>query len=118
MASNKLVLTLALMLFIASAISPLATKALTSNQVRSALAPCVAYLTKGGSPTAKCCNGIKNLNTAANNTPARQQACTYIKALYKSVKGIQAGFAKALPGKCKVNVGYSIDPSINCRNVK
>ncbi|KAL8196113.1 hypothetical protein R6Q57_025113 [Mikania cordata] len=86
-------------------------EAITCGQVNSYLVPCLPYLTKGGTPTSACCSGVKSLKDAAKTTVDRQTICTCLK---KSSSGINAGYAKNLPGLCHVTIPYTISPSTDC----
>ncbi|KAK8558273.1 hypothetical protein V6N13_038746 [Hibiscus sabdariffa] len=90
--------------------------AIRCGQVTSSLAPCISYLrSNGGNVPPPCCNGIKSLNAAAQTTPDRQAACNCIKSSSASISGINYGLARALPGKCGVNIPYNISPSTDCK---
>ncbi|KAK1562142.1 hypothetical protein Q3G72_007035 [Acer saccharum] len=62
----------------------------------------------------ECCNGIKAINSIAVTITDRHYACECLKDLAKSLSGINAALAASLPGKCGVNVTYSISTSNNC----
>ncbi|KAK3227492.1 hypothetical protein Dsin_007354 [Dipteronia sinensis] len=51
-------------------------------------------------------------------TTDRHYACECLKDLAKSVSGINATLAASLPGKCGVNITYTISTSNNCAQVK
>ncbi|CAN1230001.1 Non-specific lipid-transfer protein 1 [Linum grandiflorum] len=113
MAATKWQICMALMVVMV-ATSHLADGAVSCGQVASALAPCVPYLQGNGMATPGCCGGVKSLNAAATTTPDRQAACRCLKSTSASIPGINYGNAGSLPGKCGVNVGYPISPSVNC----
>ncbi|XP_052194074.1 non-specific lipid-transfer protein 1-like [Diospyros lotus] len=93
--------------------------AITCNVVITDLQPCVTYLQGSGSgkPPADCCNGVRALASAAATTADRQAACNCIKTASKNVN-INLALAKALPGNCGINLGYTIDPSVDCSTIK
>ncbi|CAN1810385.1 Non-specific lipid-transfer protein, partial [Linum perenne] len=88
--------------------------AITCGQVASSVVPCVSYITGKGPLTPACCGGIRSLNSAARSTPDRQAACRCLKNFAAGASGINYGLAGGLPGKCGVNVGFPISPSVNC----
>ncbi|CAN1355810.1 Non-specific lipid-transfer protein [Linum perenne] len=88
--------------------------AVTCGQVTSSVAPCFSYLLGSGPLVPGCCNGVRFLNSAANNTPNRQTACRCLKTIAGSVRGINLGLAAGLPGKCRVNVPFPISLSVDC----
>ncbi|OIW00904.1 hypothetical protein TanjilG_19845 [Lupinus angustifolius] len=62
----------------------------------------------------QCCNGIKNLNGMAQNTPDQQSVCNCIKIAVNESGFTYSSFnldlAASLPKKCGVNVPYQISP--------
>ncbi|CAN1166200.1 Non-specific lipid-transfer protein, partial [Linum perenne] len=48
------------------------------------------------------------------STADRQAACRCLKTFAAAVSGINYGLAGGLPGKCGVNIGFPISPSVNC----
>ncbi|CAN1229989.1 Non-specific lipid-transfer protein [Linum grandiflorum] len=100
------------------ATSHLADGAVSCGQVASALAPCVPYLQGNGMATPGCCGGVKSLNAAATTTPDRQAACRCLKSTSASIpaSSINYGLAAGLPGRCGVNVGFPISPSVDCNS--
>ena len=116
MASLKLVFALAFALMV---VAPVAL-AITCGQVSSNLAPCIAYLKTTGSaaPTTRCCSGVAALNSAATSTKDRQDACRCLQTAAKSVSGLNANTAAALPSKCGVKIPYKISTSTNCASIK
>ncbi|RWR92222.1 Tryp_alpha_amyl domain-containing protein [Cinnamomum micranthum f. kanehirae] len=98
--------------------APYAEGTITCGQVVNSLTPCISYLRSGGALPPACCTGVKNLNNAAKSTPDRQTACGCLKQASASISGIQPALAQGLPGKCGVNIPYSISPSTDCSKVK
>ncbi|GMI93082.1 ARABIDOPSIS THALIANA LIPID TRANSFER PROTEIN 1, lipid transfer protein 1, LIPID TRANSFER PROTEIN 1 [Hibiscus trionum] len=99
--------------------APLAQGTITCSAVTSSLSPCIAYLrSSGGKVPTACCNGVRNLNNAAQSTPDRQAACNCIKSASGSIPGINYGLASSLPGMCGVSIPYKISPSTDCKSVK
>ncbi|CAN1229985.1 Non-specific lipid-transfer protein [Linum grandiflorum] len=68
--------------------------------------------------TPGCCGGVKSLNAAATTTPDRQAACRCLKSTSASIpaSSINYGLAAGLPGRCGVNVGFPISPSVDCNS--
>ncbi|XP_010529934.1 PREDICTED: non-specific lipid-transfer protein 3 [Tarenaya hassleriana] len=95
-----------------------ANAAISCGTVTSTLSPCVSYLTNGGSVTSQCCAGVKALNSAAQTTPDRQQACQCLKSAAQGISGLKPDLAQGLPGACGVSLPYPISYSTNCNNVQ
>ncbi|MGD7201736.1 non-specific lipid-transfer protein [Ralstonia pseudosolanacearum] len=94
--------------------APHAEAAISCGQVYSSVSSCYGYL-RGGPLAPACCSGVKSLNSKARTTPDRQAVCACLKNL---AKGVNLSLAAGLPGKCGVNVGYPISPSVDCSKVK
>ncbi|XP_009372009.2 non-specific lipid-transfer protein 1 [Pyrus x bretschneideri] len=116
MASPKVVCVFLMWIVLAA---PLITgAALTCGQIKGGLAPCLAYLQNGGSPTPGCCRGIKGLVSSATTTADRQNACKCLKTVAAQIKTIKQANAAKLPSLCGVNIPYKISTSTNCAGVK
>ncbi|KFK26696.1 hypothetical protein AALP_AA8G281300 [Arabis alpina] len=89
--------------------------AISCGTVASSLAPCATYLSNGGAVPDPCCEGVKELNSMAQTTPDRQQAC---RCLQSAAKGLNPSLASGLPGKCGVSIPYPISMSTNCNDIK
>ncbi|CAH9102278.1 unnamed protein product [Cuscuta europaea] len=96
--------------------APHAVTAITCGQVSTNMAPCLNYL-KGTGLIGTCCGGVKNLVSLATTPADRQQACTCLKTLAGSVKGLNLDTAAGLPGKCGVSIPYKISTSTDCTKV-
>ncbi|KAF5180919.1 Non-specific lipid-transfer protein [Thalictrum thalictroides] len=94
--------------------APYVEAEVTCNLVVGDLRTCLSYLQSGGAVPTTCCNGIKSLNAAAKDTPARQTACRCLKQFASSVPGIRQDTASSLPAECGVSVGYPISSSVDC----
>ncbi|OAY44687.1 non-specific lipid-transfer protein P5 [Manihot esculenta] len=96
--------------------------AVTCEQVVTNLYPCINYVLRGGQVPGQCCTGIKNLFSAAQNTPDRRTVCKCMKSAISSsgvaYNSYNIGLAAGLPAKCHVNVPYKIDPSTNCDTIQ
>ncbi|PIA32320.1 hypothetical protein AQUCO_04500135v1 [Aquilegia coerulea] len=90
----------------------------TCNLVVGDLRTCLSYLQSGGPVPTTCCNGIKSLNAAAKDTPARQTACRCLKQFAAGISGIRQDTASSLPAKCGVSVGYPISTTVDCSKVQ
>ena len=90
---------------------------ITCQQVTQAVSPCIGYARTGGTVPPDCCNGVRNLNSAAKSTPDRQQACICLKQM-SSIPGINMTIVSGIPGKCNINIGYPIAMSTDCSKVK
>ncbi|KAJ1688506.1 hypothetical protein LUZ63_019896 [Rhynchospora breviuscula] len=95
-----------------------AESAITCGQAATSIAPCLGFAKTGkGSPPASCCTGVKSLNTMAKSTVDRQAVCNCLKKAAGSITGLNPGAAASIPGKCGVNIPYSISTSIDCSKV-
>ncbi|VVB17430.1 unnamed protein product [Arabis nemorensis] len=88
--------------------------AISCGTVASSLAPCANYLTNGGAVPGPCCEGVTKLNSMAQTTPDRQQACKCLQSAAKGISGLNPSLASSLPGKCGVSIPYPISMSTNC----
>ncbi|KAF5196936.1 Non-specific lipid-transfer protein [Thalictrum thalictroides] len=91
--------------------------AISCGQVVSSLRSCVPYLQGKGPLPPSCCAGVRSVNNAAKTTPDRQAACGCLKSAASSFRVIP-GLASGLPGKCGVNIGFSISPNVDCSKVR
>ncbi|CAN1229983.1 Non-specific lipid-transfer protein [Linum grandiflorum] len=89
---------------------------ITCGQVASSVAPCASYVTGMGALTQRCCNGVRSLSSAASSTPDKQAACRCLKNFAAGASSINYGLAAGLPGRCGVNVGFPISPSVDCNS--
>ncbi|KAJ4710666.1 Non-specific lipid-transfer protein [Melia azedarach] len=89
-------------------------EAVTCGQVDASLAPCIPYLTAGGSPAAACCDGVKNLKTITPTTADRRAACDCVKAAAARYPSIKEDAASSLPQKCGVQMDIPISKTTNC----
>ncbi|CAN0853466.1 Non-specific lipid-transfer protein 3 [Linum grandiflorum] len=91
--------------------------AVTCGQVSSSLAPCFGYIRGMGPLVPGCCNGVRSLSNAANNSPDRQAACRCLKTLAGSIPSIKYGLVGGIPAKCGVNVPFPLNPSTDCNKL-
>ncbi|KAK9920250.1 hypothetical protein M0R45_028808 [Rubus argutus] len=89
--------------------------AMTCKQIENKMVPCVAYLTKGGSPSAGCCFNLRNMVNSAKTTPDRQNACKCLQGAAAKIQGIKQNNAAKLPSSCGVNIPFKISMSTNCK---
>ncbi|KAB1726982.1 hypothetical protein FNE60_30025, partial [Klebsiella pneumoniae] len=115
---SKVAVAIMCMVAVLSLSAPHAVEGLTCGQVTSSIASCLNYLKVGGVVPPGCCSGVKSLNRMAKTPLDRKQACTCLKSISGSVKGINFGLASGLPGKCGVSVPYKISPSTDCTKVQ
>ncbi|XP_049407579.1 non-specific lipid-transfer protein 1-like [Solanum stenotomum] len=92
------------------------TEALNCGQVTSFIIPCLGYL-RNTAPLGGCCDGVRNLASAAKSTPDRKTACTCLKSAAGAISGINYSKAAGLPSTCGVNIPYKISPSTDCSKV-
>ncbi|XP_021297143.1 non-specific lipid-transfer protein 1-like [Herrania umbratica] len=95
--------------------------ALTCPEVSKGLVPCVTYLSTRSS-FGHCCTQIRLLNSKAKTTSDRQGVCrclTSLAAQFRIRHRLDFNLVKQLPGKCNVNIRYSITTeNPNCSQVK
>ncbi|XP_022144080.1 non-specific lipid-transfer protein 1-like [Momordica charantia] len=120
MASGSVKLSLAAALLCIVIGAKVAEAAMSCNQVVSDLAPCVSFVTSGGTPSMICCNGVRTLNSQAQTTADRQGACQCLKSVIVRVSYNPSNVANAaaLPARCGVNFPYKISPSIDCKSIR
>ncbi|CAL5211177.1 unnamed protein product [Lathyrus oleraceus] len=92
--------------------------ALSCGKVTNNLMPCLHYLQNGGVVSPSCCYGVKGIVNAAWTIADRRATCDCLKSAAASFKGLNVGFAAALPGKCGATIPYKIGPSTNCASIK
>ncbi|OMO69697.1 Plant lipid transfer protein/Par allergen [Corchorus olitorius] len=86
------------------------------QQVTSALAPCLSYLTTGaGAPPPLCCTGLGNLQKMAQSPADKQAACNCAKDAASHVPNIKEDAAASLPAKCNIQVDFPISKNTNCQ---
>ncbi|GFY92718.1 hypothetical protein Acr_08g0011140 [Actinidia rufa] len=91
--------------------------AISCGQVDAALAPCMPYLTGGGNPAPKCCDGVKNIKGMASSTADKRAACNCVKAAANRYPSLKDDAAQALPNKCGVEMNIPISRTTNCDNI-
>lgn len=95
-------------------VSPSSLAAVTCGGVLSNVSPCLSYLTTGsGMPPPPCCAGAKALAASCTSTADRQTACGCLKTASRSLN-VKPALARALPGNCQINLGFAVDPNIDC----
>lgn len=100
------------LVMVASMVEP--GRAIPCTQVNSFLAPCISYLTNGGSPTQECCTGVSNLQKNTPTVTDRQGACQCIKDAASRLPKIDEAAASNLPLVCKVQINVPISKNTNC----
>jgi hypothetical protein len=95
-----------------------ANAAISCGTVNSNLGQCLSYA-RGtvSTPPAGCCSGVKSLANAAKSTADKRAACSCLKNMVGSIKGIKAGNAASIPSKCGVSIPYAISTSVNCNTI-
>ncbi|KAM7512192.1 hypothetical protein LguiB_011067 [Lonicera macranthoides] len=88
--------------------------AINCGQVDSCLAPCVSYLTNGGTPVPACCTGLKSITAMASDLNEKRDACKCVKNAVNRVSNLKDGAALSLPQKCGVHMNIPISQTINC----
>ncbi|KAL9264191.1 Non-specific lipid-transfer protein-like protein [Drosera capensis] len=87
--------------------------AITCSETMTKVLPCLNYLRTGSSMSATCCDGVRSLDSMTRNTPNLQTACACLVQAAKSY-GISNVYAKQLPGKCGVKLGFAFDVNTDC----
>ncbi|PKA51857.1 Non-specific lipid-transfer protein 3 [Apostasia shenzhenica] len=108
---------LLLLLFFSLTSVPNPATALTCEEVVTSLSGCLAYLRGAGAappPPTGCCAGVRHLLDAARTTPDRQQGCRCIQSILRSFSGLNLSRAAAVPGGCRVDIGYPVSLSLDC----
>ncbi|XP_059670678.1 non-specific lipid-transfer protein 1-like [Cornus florida] len=101
-------ITLLVVLAMAQFMASPARAAISCGQVSAALAPCLTYLTQGGTPSGQCCTGAKNLQAMAQTKDDRQTACRCAKDAATRNQNIKDDAAAQLPQKCGVQTTIPI----------
>ncbi|KAL1213334.1 Non-specific lipid-transfer protein 10 [Cardamine amara subsp. amara] len=106
----------AICLIIASIVARGSEAAVSCNSVVANLYPCAVYVVQGGAIPSSCCMGIRRLNEQAKSASDRQGICRCIKSALGGVSYSSKNLKNAatLPAKCRVNLTFKIDPTINC----
>ncbi|EYU42017.1 hypothetical protein ABFS82_10G004400 [Erythranthe guttata] len=118
MANNKAVMIIVVVAAIVMVgFSPQGAEGITCQTVVKGLMPCTNYLRKGGAIPSACCRGVRSINSAAKTTADRRTACECIKVAAKAYK-VNVRNAAVLPRQCKVNIGYAISYSTDCKKVR
>ena len=89
-------------------------RAISCGQVDASLAPCVPYLTRGGSLAPKCCDGVKDIKGMASSTADKRATCNCVKASANRYPSLKDDAAEALPTKCGVQMDIPISRTTNC----
>lgn len=88
--------------------------AINCGQVDASLAPCVPYLTQGGSPSAPCCSGVQGIKGMTTTPEDKRAACNCVKTAANRYPSLKDDAAQALPDKCGVKLDIPISRSTNC----
>ncbi|KAL4338299.1 hypothetical protein AHAS_Ahas12G0196300 [Arachis hypogaea] len=94
-----------LMVCMALLSAPMVHGAISCGTVTVSLAPCLAYLQRGGAPPLACCQGVKNVLAGARTPADRKTVCTCLKTSAGQVPGINLANAGSLPSKCEGSDG-------------
>ncbi|XP_076911401.1 non-specific lipid-transfer protein AP10-like [Bidens hawaiensis] len=92
------------------------TQAISCGELGGMLAPCLGYLTSGGSPSSSCCDGVKKVQGATQSQADRRTACNCAKSAAGQLK-VRADSANNLPSKCGIPVTLNIDPKVDCNTI-
>ena len=96
------------------AIMATAEAALDCGKVDSFLVPCVPYLTAGGTPTPKCCQGVQSIKDISVTPQDKRDSCNCLKAAAQRYPTLKDEVAQALPAMCKVTLDIPISRTTNC----
>jgi hypothetical protein len=114
MARSQVVLMAAVALLVMLAAAPRAAVAITCGQVTTAVRPCLPFIRGGPGPSGQCFGGVRNLHSQARSTADRRTACSCLKSVAASMRGLNLANAAAIPSKCGVKIPYTISPNIDC----
>ncbi|XP_071691052.1 non-specific lipid-transfer protein 1-like [Rutidosis leptorrhynchoides] len=96
---------------------PNSNAAITCATVIKDVGPCVNYLKNGsGAPPPGCCSGAKALAATASTTADRRAACACLKSASQRLNP-NPELAQSLPGKCGINLGFTISSSVDCTKI-
>ncbi|KAK2966113.1 hypothetical protein RJ640_002024 [Escallonia rubra] len=89
-------------------------QAINCGQVDASLAPCLTYLTQGGTPPVQCCSGVRAITEMATTQADKRAACQCVKDAASHEKTLNDDAAKTLPQKCGVKMDIPISPTTDC----
>ncbi|XP_010540223.1 PREDICTED: non-specific lipid-transfer protein A-like [Tarenaya hassleriana] len=92
--------------------------AITCGEVDRSLVPCIVYLQNGGSPSAACCAGVRNIEAITPTTTDRQVACECLKLAAQNYPNFKEDAASTLPAKCGVTFNIPISKATNCKSIQ
>ncbi|KAL5977405.1 hypothetical protein ACLOJK_021751 [Asimina triloba] len=92
------------------------TDALTCQDVTTAVAPCVPFITGlEAKPAAGCCSGINHLKALAPTKTDRQAACDCMKAAAANLRNLNDAAVSSLPVQCGTPLPVPINKNIDCK---
>lgn len=91
-----------------------AGKGYDCEKAKRSLKSCMEYLTGNvDSPSAACCNGVKEVKSSAPTKDEKIAACQCLKEVTTHIPNLKEDRATALPKQCGVDVGFLITKK-NC----
>ncbi|KAI5665059.1 hypothetical protein M9H77_24382 [Catharanthus roseus] len=92
-------------------------EAITCNDVKNLLSPCLFYVLFAGQVPPECCNGLQSVVKAANTTTDHQNVCSCLKSLASSATDDQIQRVASIPTQCGVIIPFNITRYVDCSKV-
>ncbi|NP_001238031.1 uncharacterized protein LOC100500178 precursor [Glycine max] len=110
-------LTLQVVLVLTIIAAEPAGKGYNCEKAKSSVTPCIKYLTsKVDTPSAVCCNGVKEVKSSAPTKDEKIAACQCLKEVTTHIPNLKEDRATALPKQCGVDAGFLITKK-NCSSI-
>ncbi|CAJ1971285.1 unnamed protein product [Sphenostylis stenocarpa] len=92
-----------------------ASRGYNCDKARRSVLPCLSFvMDNADAPSTQCCKGVKEVKASAPSKPELRAACLCIKeALFYNLN-LNYRKVKALPGLCKVDLGFPVSINVNC----
>ncbi|KAH1232066.1 Non-specific lipid-transfer protein A [Glycine max] len=95
-----------------------AGKGYDCEKAKRSLKSCMEYLTGNvDSPSAACCNGVKELKASAPTKDEKIAECQCIEEALTPIPNFKQDRAIALPKECGVDVGFPIPKNFTCSSI-
>ncbi|KAL9315996.1 hypothetical protein ACSQ67_016997 [Phaseolus vulgaris] len=90
-------------------------KALTCEETKSLVTPCLDFLTdKTNTPPTPCCQGLNKLIVSTPTKEEKLAACKCLKEATSRIPNFDVGEVNNLPKVCNINVNYPISKDFDC----
>ncbi|RZB90753.1 non-specific lipid-transfer protein A-like [Glycine soja] len=95
-----------------------AGKGYDCEKAKRSLKSCMEYLTGNvDSPSAACCNGVKELKASAPTKDEKIAECQCIEEALTPIPNFKQDRAIALPKECGVDAGFPIPKNFTCSSI-